>query len=77
MSAHTHHGPAAFGCVLRIDHAEMLPGLLVMVVLGIFVICMCIGVAGVVTMVTCVMVIGIMSATVCCIDFAVQAVECS
>ena len=37
MSAHTHHGPAAFGCVLRIDHAEMLPGLLVMVVLGVFV----------------------------------------
>jgi Lon protease-like protein len=26
MAAHTHQGPAQFGCVLRIDHAEMLPG---------------------------------------------------
>lgn len=26
MAAHTHEGPSQFGCVLRIDHAEMLPG---------------------------------------------------
>lgn len=26
MAAHTHQGPAQFGCVLRINHAEMLPG---------------------------------------------------
>ncbi len=41
MSAHTHHGPARFGCVLRIDHAEMLPGLLVMVVLWLSWLCWC------------------------------------
>jgi hypothetical protein len=29
MSAHTRRGPATFGCVLRIDHAEMLPGIVV------------------------------------------------
>ena len=31
MSAHTRHGPATFGCILRIDHAEMLPGVVVIV----------------------------------------------
>jgi len=34
MSAHTHRGPAQWGCVLRIDKAEMLPGVPVVVVVG-------------------------------------------
>ncbi len=33
MSAHTRRGPATFGCILRIDHAEMLPGIVLIMAL--------------------------------------------
>ena len=35
MTAHTNSGPAPYGCVMRIDHAEMLPGMVVVVVVVI------------------------------------------